>query len=614
MGPEHTVRSQHGGSRGKPSTPPGRPARQVGFLTALLLALGLLAPAGAVASPQVDVLIGFDRTPGASEHAFVQRHGGTVNDSFSVVPVVAATVPSRAIDGMQRSPRVTYIEPDAETFLVGDFDLLDHDAATGVYANTWGVAHIGAATAHDAEIEGEGVRVAVLDTGIQTTHSHLVHAYDSECSYATTYDSVDDGHGHGTHVSGTIAAAGDQVIGVAPAASLCVFKVLSDGGGGSLTDIVSALNWIHEFNQEDDNPIRVTNNSWGTSGDSASIRDAFARLADDGVLNIGSAGNSGNPPGNGSNCTYPAPYPSVVAVAATDGNDRRARWSSTCPEMELSAPGVSIRSTYNNGGTATMSGTSMASPHVAGTAALWFGTGIASHTEVRDLLSETAVHLGTWNHYGAGLVQASAVVDGVSDPDDPDPGDPVATGSVDGVVIGTGGEAISGATVSVDDEPELSTTTNPDGTYELPGVPEGEVSLTASASGYESDTETVMVVEGYSVTQDFELTPVTVTETVVEVDDIDYAIQGRHHLRVIARVVDGEAGEPVEGAQVTLTITDGSTERSGSATTDSTGRATVQFNHALREAECYTTTIDHVTGDGLLWSDSYPEGTSNCPG
>ena len=607
MGPGIADRSRHGQTSRATARGSSLPTRQVSVVTALLIALALLAPTSAAASPHVEVLIGFDRTPGASEHAFVERYGGTVTDSFAVVPVVAATLPSRAIDGMQRSPRVTYIEPDAETFLVGDLDVLDHSDATGVYANTWGVAHIGSEAAHGAGIEGYGVRVAVLDTGIDTDHGDL--AYDSTCSSSTSYSTVEDGHGHGTHVSGSVAALGSQVIGVAPAARLCVFKVLSDGGGGQLSDIVSALDEIHAFNADNpDDPIRVTNNSWGTSGDSTAIRDGFAALYQGGVLNVGSAGNSGNPPGNGSNCTYPAPYDSVVAVAATDSNDKRARWSSTCPEMELSAPGVSIRSTYNNGGTATMSGTSMASPHVAGTAALWFGTGIVDHEEVRRLLTGHAVHLGAWNLYGAGLVQASAVVGDASEPEEP-----VATGTISGTVTDTTNEApIVGATVAVVDQDDVSITTDPDGKYTLTDVPVGDVEVIASADGYESATKAVEVNKDATANLDFDLAPVTVTETVVEVAEISYAIQGRNHLRVIARIVDGD-GSPVEGAVVSLTINavDNGIERSGSATTDSTGRATVQFNHALRDAPCYVTTIDGVTGTGLHWSGDYPA-TGNC--
>lgn len=102
------------------------------------------------------------------------------------------------------------------------------------------------------------------------------------------------------------------------------------------------------------------------------------------------------------------------------------------------------------------------------------------------------------------------------------------------------------------------------------------------------------------------------TTTTVTVSDLAYSTQGRWHLRVTATVVD-DGGAPVEGASVALTIEDAEgNHQSGTATTGEDGAAIVQFNHALRDADCYTTTIDSVTGDGIDWDEAYPTGTGSC--
>jgi hypothetical protein len=130
---------------------------------------------------------------------------------------------------------------------------------------------------------------------------------------------------------------------------------------------------------------------------------------------VASAGNSGNPPGKGDNISYPAAYDSVIAVAATEQSDKRASWSSTGSELELAAPGVDIYSTYKGGGYATLSGTSMASPHVAGTAALvWAKNPTWSNDAVRTQLQNTADDLGAigWDSkYGYGLVDAAGAAE-----------------------------------------------------------------------------------------------------------------------------------------------------------------------------------------------------------
>ncbi|MBI2887920.1 MAG: S8 family serine peptidase [Chloroflexi bacterium] len=373
---------------------------------------------------RVAVFIAFHQQPGPAEEALVRGAGGDIKYTYrSVVPAIAATVPAAAIPGLQANPRVRRVEPDIEVRIV------DHTTTSGdaELNNTWGVKHIGAGAVHAAGNTGAGVMVAVLDTGIDTNHPDL--AYDPTCSNGTSYGTVEDGHGHGTHVTGTVAALknGAGVVGVAPGATVCVFKVLSDSGGGSYSDVVAALDFISTYNQGKlvADRIRATNNSYGSGGDPGqTVKAAFDNLYAAGVLHAAAAGNSGNPPGSGDNCIYPARWDSLIATAATDDKDKRASWSSTCPELELSAPGVSIKSTTRDGGYGNMSGTSMASPHVAGTAALVLacgcltdenGDGTVNHVDARVRLQKTAIDLGDPGRdtkYGYGLVDADKAVAG----------------------------------------------------------------------------------------------------------------------------------------------------------------------------------------------------------
>ncbi|GAI75932.1 unnamed protein product, partial [marine sediment metagenome] len=166
----------------------------------------------------------------------------------------------------------------------------------------------------------------------------------------------------------------DGVVGVAPEARIYALKVL-EGGTGSYSDVIAAIQWAV------DNGMQVTNNSYGSSGDPGElVKAAFdAAYYTYGVLHVAAAGNNGNPPGRGDNVIYPARWDSVIAVAATDESDNRARWSSTGLDVELSAPGVNINSILPGGDYVRMSGTSMASPHVAGTAALVITAGITGN-------------------------------------------------------------------------------------------------------------------------------------------------------------------------------------------------------------------------------------------
>ena len=369
------------------------------FVAGIILALvvSLVAPVAVAAQPSntVKVFVAFDRQPGADEEAIVRGAGGNVKYTYHLVPAIAASVPETAIQGLLRNPRVTRIEPVIDVYAV------DAELDT-----SWGVKRIGAGTVHTYN-KGTGIKVAIIDSGIDWNHPDL------DANYAGGYDFVNndnnpmDDNGHGTHVAGVIAAEDNDsgVVGVAPQASIYALKVLGANGSGSYDDVVAAIEWAVS------NGIQVTNNSYGSSGDpGVTVKEAFDNAYAAGVLHVAAAGNSGTRMGTGDNVIYPARWESVIAVAATDKSDARASWSSTGPAVELAAPGVSVYSTYWNDTYATLSGTSMASPHVAGTAALvmvaypgW------TNVEVRSQLRSTADDLGEGGpdtKYGYGLVDA----------------------------------------------------------------------------------------------------------------------------------------------------------------------------------------------------------------
>lgn len=270
-------------------------------------------------------------------------------------------------------------------------------------------------------------------------HQELADNFDPENrGYDFVLDNAEpmDVYGHGTHVAGTVAALEDGygVVGVAPEAQIFALRILDDNGYGTTTRTLAALDWIYRYNEANPtDPIRITNNSYGGPTYSEAERQAFENVATSGVgvLHLAAAGNSGKKSISVDNVSYPAKYESVVAVAATDAADARASFSSTGPAVELAAPGVSVLSSwmydtsylnpqpfafpddddyYKEG-----SGTSMASPHAAGTAALvWAANPGLSVQEVRGMLQNTALDLGASGRdtaYGFGRIQADAAVE-----------------------------------------------------------------------------------------------------------------------------------------------------------------------------------------------------------
>ena len=369
---------------------------------------------------KVDVLISFERIPGAAERALVEHAGGEVRYSYTITPAVAASIPEAAIQGLRRNPKITAIESDDQVY-----------AADAELDNAWGVAKIGAGTVQANGNSGTGVSIGIIDSGINYNHPDLDGVYAGGYDFVQNDTNPMDVYGHGTHVAGTACAEdnGFGVVGVAPGCSLYSLRVLNDDGVGAWSKTIAALQWAV------DHKLQVVNLSLGSSKNpGTAVKTAFDNAEAAGIVIVAAAGNSGNTAGKGDNIIYPAKYTSVIAVGATDINNKRASFSSTGSALELMAPGVSVLSTWNDSTSYLNpqpmcldsvcyykygSGTSMASPHVAGAAARVIASGTVTDTnlngrindEVRAKLDATATNLGVAGkdaQYGYGLVNAIA--------------------------------------------------------------------------------------------------------------------------------------------------------------------------------------------------------------
>lgn len=577
--------------------------------------LGLVNPTGEEQlSPEkagppdglVKVLIGFKEKPGPPEQALVKGLGGKIKYTYHIVDAIAASIPEKAIVALQKNPNVKYVEPDVEIFAVGQ-------------TLPWGVNRIDAEKVW-TDYTGQGVKVAIIDSGIDKDHLDLKdNIIDGENfvsipSWKTPDpDKWDDDYGHGTHVAGIVAALNNDigVVGVAPKADLYALKVLGKTGRGNYSDVISAIEWC------EDNDIRVTNNSYGSSGyPGETVEAAFDNAyCNYGIIHVAAAGNE-----NGGDVIYPARFSSVIAVSATDEGDNLADFSSIGVEVELAAPGVDIYSTYKDGGYTTYSGTSMASPHVAGVAALVIAAGIS---DVRTQLQNTADDLGDSGRdslYGCGLVNAAEAVSA----------EPVDVHDVAVTAISAPSWVLQGDMVSVDVDVAN------EGTFEETF----NVVLTESPDGF-SDTKNITLAVGVSTTISFswqtlkltdlgdhtltatadlttdedttdnsKFTIVTVVEAVtnmmyVESIEFDSKVAGPNKfLYTTVKVVDGD-GSALEGVGVEMTLTYETSSWDFAGDTDIDGM--VKFTQKKAPSGSYTATVTNLALTGYTWDATQGE-------
>lgn len=352
-------------------------------------AVNMPASTEALDAKKEQVIIGFRGKPQEADLAEIRAAGGNIRYKYDIIPAVAAELPSAAVASLGKRANIAYVETDAVVYSMSQ-------------TIPWGIKRTGAPETWE-QTTGMGVKVAVLDSGIDLEHSDLkVYGGINTITGGSYHDTA----GHGTHVSGIIAALSNSfgTVGMAPQAELYAVKVISDGSG-TISSVVAGIDWAIK------NGMRVINMSFGTTTDSASLRTAVNNAYAAGILLVASAGNNGTADGSGDTVRYPARYDSVIAVAATDINNARAEFSATGPAVELSAPAVGIYSTVDGNSYGRLSGTSMASPHVAGAAAqIWAANSSLTNVQVRQILRDSATPLGAANHYGYGLVNVPAAL------------------------------------------------------------------------------------------------------------------------------------------------------------------------------------------------------------
>jgi thermitase len=332
------------------------------FLVALLLFA--LLPASAAANSTTRIIVKRDAGLSAAERADIRADAGVrLVEALSIprTEVVAASAgeAAKALRELNADRDVVYAERDRRRAVA---------AADSHWGFLWGVQKIAADDAWQVEnVTGDAQVVAVVDSGVDPTHPDLLTQIHSAKNFVDEdVTDASDGDGHGTHVSGTIAATydnGEGIAGVAPGARIMALRALDDDGAGYDSDIAEAFEWAG------DNGVRVVNASLGGEGASQTLRDAIHGAPN--TLFVVAAANDGS--NNDATPIYPCntPEPNVLCVGATAKTDDVASWSNFgARSVDVFAPGVGILSTVPGASYESWGGTSMATPHVSAVGAL----------------------------------------------------------------------------------------------------------------------------------------------------------------------------------------------------------------------------------------------------
>lgn len=337
-------------------------------------------PAGKALSDRYIVVFkpGVDN-PSEEARILMNGSGGTIHHTYTrVLKGFAATIPAAALNGIRNNPRVESVEPDRSLRL--------NQVTSPQTQATWGLDRVDQRLLplngqYAFAYNGTGVSAFIVDTGIRADHSDFGGRVAAGYTAIADGNGTSDCNGHGTHVAGTVGA---NTWGIAKNVTLIPVRVLDCAGSGAYSGVIAGLDWVAQSSRRP----AVANLSLGGS-QSSTLNAAVAGTVNSGVTVVVAAGNS-----NADAClSSPASEPSAITVGAIGSNDARASYSNYGSCVDLFAPGSNITSTWYTSTTATniLSGTSMATPHVSGIAALALQANpLASPTSVTKFILDNA--------------------------------------------------------------------------------------------------------------------------------------------------------------------------------------------------------------------------------
>lgn len=581
------------------------PARLAALVPALLLAACSAEPAGPtdaqpstvapnVGSDATGYIVRFREDVGnvdAAIDALAKEHGASVSHRYySAMKGFAGRIPAGALDALRRNPLVDLVETDAVVRVT---------AAQKLAPVQWGLDRLDTrAKSYDLTytyaVDGTGVDVYVLDTGIKLSHPEFGTRARLLGNY-TTSKSSDDLFGHGTHVAGTI---GGNTVGVAKNVNLWAAKVIGDDGTGNTSWIISAVDAITKLKQRNASRLMVANMSLGASYSStlnASIETSVAS----GVVWVVAAGNSG-----ADACTSsPASAPSAITVGASNNSDARPTFSNFGTCLDIFAPGEAIYSSTNDLGYASWSGTSMASPHVAGTAALYLAVDPTATPDKVTAWFKTTATAGVLSNVGTGSPNRLLFTGAVA---------PLPAYTLTVAKAGTGSGTVSGLGIACGTD--CAETLSQGSTVTLSATPAGG-STFAGWSGACTNLVgscTVTMDAAKTVTASFTAAP-AISMRLSDIDGTKKLSKSAWSATATIEVKDALSGALVGGALVTAQFS-GAGTGTMSCTTDTMGRCAVTNAKLSNTGTSVTITVTSVTRNADTYNATLngdPDGDSN---
>ena len=352
-----------------------------------------------------EVLIKFDPiTPTKVIEQCLGSVKATLNSQIEDLHVLEIKIPTgkvtESISSLSACPGILYAEPNYDVWMT---DTFPNDPGWG---NQYGLLTIHAPQGWALSTGSPSVIIAFVDTGIDIHHVDLGEKIVPGYDFVNEDNDPQDDNGHGTHVAGIAAAISNNhvgITGVSWGARIMPVKALNAYGNGSFEDVAAGIAWAA------DNGAQVINLSLGGTSPSSVLEDAVNYAYGKGVILVAAGGNMGT-----NSVLYPAAYPHVIAVAATDGSNKKAYFSNFGPEIDVAAPGVSIYSTIIGNTFGYMSGTSMSTAFVSGLAAILRGIpNNGNPDKIAQEIETTSLDLGAagWDEqYGYGLIQMNAAI------------------------------------------------------------------------------------------------------------------------------------------------------------------------------------------------------------